>query len=91
MYAASITAVVYFIYKMALLSKLPAYPLNIPNNIAIPNMIKNYLKPTVEKATNTWNELMNIPVAPLTLITGVGVIFTTIDILKVALWGRKKT
>jgi hypothetical protein len=89
-YGACISTVIYFTYQMGLYRKLPDFALSLASHIPLPsfnssieNLPKSIPAPSM---SNTLHELANIPLTPLTIITGVGVFVTGLAMLRVSLW-----
>jgi len=89
-YTACTMTILYFVYQMGIYRKLPDFLISIASHIPLPNFKGNDVpipKPSIE---STFNKVMDMPLTPLTIVTGVGSIVTMLGILKVSLWIIRK-
>jgi hypothetical protein len=89
-YTACTMAILYFVYQMGIYRKLPDFFISIASHIPLPNFKGSEVpvpKPSIE---STFNKVMDIPLTPLTIVTGVGSIVTLLGILKVSMWIIRK-
>jgi hypothetical protein len=86
-YTAGTLAVLYFVYQCSLYRKLPDFLISIASHIPLPNIKGSseipVPKPTVE---GTLDKLSNMPLTPLGIVTGVGLVVTSLTIIRVALF-----
>lgn len=83
-------AIAYFVYQMGIYRKLPDFLISIASHIPLPNLKGNDVpvpKPTIE---STLNNVMDAPLTPLTIVTGIGSIVTLLGIVKISLWVIRK-
>jgi len=87
-YTAGTIAVLYLVYQCSIYRKLPDFLISIASHIPLPSVRSSEIRvsiliPTVE---NTLNNLTNMPITPLGIVTGVGIIVTSLTIIKATLW-----
>jgi hypothetical protein len=94
-WAACITTIGLFVFKMGLARKIPEFFFSALSNISIPSAqtMGNHLQSAgshVKPNESTLNALMETPLTPLMILTGVGGLTITMGILKATLWVLRK-
>lgn len=89
--ASCISAALYFSYQMGLYRKIPDFVTTLVSNIPTPNFTSTTPKAAdVLDVESAITKIKDYPLTPLTIVTSIGTIATTLMILRASLWLIRK-